>query len=594
MAGCLCKRGKCKTCKTMCPRCQCTCDGIDIALKMSNVRGKHLPKTPPPVRPKRAAATDAAKAITKQTAVMDVDEPLEQGMGLGYRSLRNAFQLFGIPESAYRALPSAAARKDASLATSDSEGFGRMARPASKVIADFAHMLYPGNPAALVGAAFIRAKRLLQNAEAREQGEQDELEDEAGEQDEAGGQDEAGEQDETGEQDEGDEAGGQDDDVEADGQEVSEAGERDEEQQPGPSKAEQLQARAWKVEAGMDVLKGVIEASMKGSKEARVGRAIASAFGKRVLEITGITMGKKALDLARKDRESLLRGAGIEETIYSRTRFNTETLERAVDFIVSPSNVGMLSWGEKVVELSPYERVVLPSLRRRKTMLDLYRSYINVHNDKAGRLGRTSFYELAAAITSRGERMLTAVDYVTGVLVNDTVELLQTISDDFEPDAERRQQLTNDLELVGHFLRHQYDEHALCNDDEVPTHGIAFGLGLAPQSEGEQRAGRCNACVFPFFHLDQVWSVIDRCETKTQDSKDDAKMVVGDIAHKWRLYMGHRVRVVNQQHAIETRVAEMKAQCVRRKKGDRALMTIDWKMKVRGSGSWRRAAGGEY
>lgn len=83
MAGCLCKRGKCKTCKTRCPRCQCTCDGIDIALKMSNVRGKHLPKTPPPVRPKRAAATDAAKAITKQTAVMDVDEPLEQGMGLG-------------------------------------------------------------------------------------------------------------------------------------------------------------------------------------------------------------------------------------------------------------------------------------------------------------------------------------------------------------------------------------------------------------------------------------------------------------------------------------------------------------------------------
>lgn len=302
MAGCHCKRGKCKTCKTRCPRCQCTCDGIDIALKMSNVRGKHLPKTPPPVRPKRAAATDVAKAITEQTAVMDVDEPLEQGMGLGYRSLRNAFQLFGIPESAYRELPSATARKDASLATSDSEGFGRMARAASKVIADFAHMLYPGNPAALVGAAFTGAKRLLQNAEAREQDEEGEPEDEAGE------------QDETGEQDEGNESGGQDDDVEADGHEVSETGEQDEEQQPGSSKAEQLQARARKVEAGMDVLKGVIEASMKGSKEVRVARAIASAFGEQVLEIMGITMDKKALDLARKDLESLLRGAGIEET----------------------------------------------------------------------------------------------------------------------------------------------------------------------------------------------------------------------------------------------------------------------------------------
>jgi hypothetical protein len=89
MTGCPCKRGKCKTCKTRCPRCQCTCDGFANALKMSNVRGKHLPKTPPA---KRAAATDAAKDITKQTAVMDVDEPLEQGLGLGYRSLRDAFE----------------------------------------------------------------------------------------------------------------------------------------------------------------------------------------------------------------------------------------------------------------------------------------------------------------------------------------------------------------------------------------------------------------------------------------------------------------------------------------------------------------------
>ena len=134
MAGpCLCKRGKCKTCKTKCPRCQCTRDGLSIALKVSNVRGKHLPKSSSPlsVRPKRAAATDADEAIKRITTI-EVDEPLEKGAGSGYRSLREMFLWFGFTDGAYKALPSSTARKDASLATSDPEGFRRMARAISQ------------------------------------------------------------------------------------------------------------------------------------------------------------------------------------------------------------------------------------------------------------------------------------------------------------------------------------------------------------------------------------------------------------------------------------------------------------------------------
>jgi hypothetical protein len=81
----------------------------------------------------------------------------------------------------------------------------------------------------------------------------------------------------------------------------------------------------------------------------------------------------------------------------------------------------------------------LPALKRRKTLLDLLCAYINAHKVKADSVGRSQFHKLAAAITSRGERMLTAVDYVTAVLVHDTVELMQTISDDLAPDATRRQ-----------------------------------------------------------------------------------------------------------------------------------------------------------
>ena len=40
------------------------------------------------------------------------------------------------------------------------------------------------------------------------------------------------------------------------------------------------------------------------------------------------------------------------------------------------------------------------------------------------------FYEILSKITNGGEKILTAVDYVTGVLVNDQGTLLQRIVDD--------------------------------------------------------------------------------------------------------------------------------------------------------------------
>lgn len=50
----------------------------------------------------------------------------------------------------------------------------------------------------------------------------------------------------------------------------------------------------------------------------------------------------------------------------------------------------MLSWGEKKVELSPDELVMLPSLKLLKPLLDLYCSFVKAHCVKVNRLGRTS------------------------------------------------------------------------------------------------------------------------------------------------------------------------------------------------------------
>ena len=116
----------------------------------------------------------------------------------------------------------------------------------------------------------------------------------------------------------------------------------------------------------------------------------------------------------------------------------------------------------------------------------------------------------------------------------------------------------------------------------MPTHRLASEL--AP--DGSARTAATHAS----FTSPGAERHLNNCETKTHDSTNDARKVVDDIAHKWRLYMGHCNRVVDQQRAIEAHVYE-RAQCVRGEKGDRALVTIDCKIKVRGSGSWPRAAG---
>ena len=97
-----------------------------------------------------------------------------------------------------------------------------------------------------------------------------------------------------------------------------------------------------------------------------------------------------------------------------------------------------ISWETKDIKLTDNETVTLPALTRQKAPKHLYENYLVFCNDKdtdaAGEsfpsISRGMFYEILTKITNGGEKMLTAVDYVTGVLVNDQVTLLQRIVDD--------------------------------------------------------------------------------------------------------------------------------------------------------------------
>ena len=131
----------------------------------------------------------------------------------------------------------------------------------------------------------------------------------------------------------------------------------------------------------------------------------------------------------------------------------------AVSCILSPVNVGVLSWGTKVVKLSEQESVTLPCVTRRKTRKHMFDDYCKVFERQAQILGRSTFYRIVKEITGGEEKIFTAVDYVTGVLVHDSIEMLQKISDDFVHNNVDKVTLSRQLELVRNFFKQQYDSH---------------------------------------------------------------------------------------------------------------------------------------
>ena len=99
------------------------------------------------------------------------------------------------------------------------------------------------------------------------------------------------------------------------------------------------------------------------------------------------------------------------------------------------------------------ETVILPSLTRRNSPKHMYENYMALcsergTNSAAGDLCQSispgKFYEILGKITAGEEKMLCAVDYVSGVLVNDQITLLQRTVDDIV-DAEKKPMLTNNI-----------------------------------------------------------------------------------------------------------------------------------------------------
>ncbi|EGZ21179.1 hypothetical protein PHYSODRAFT_457107, partial [Phytophthora sojae] len=56
--------------------------------------------------------------------------------------------------------------------------------------------------------------------------------------------------------------------------------------------------------------------------------------------------------------------------------------------------------------------------------------------------------------------------------------------------------------------------------------------------------------------------------------------VLNDAFEKMELFLGHRVRVVNQQRALQETVDEIRERCIEQNYSDEVLVIIDCKMKM--------------
>lgn len=88
-----------------------------------------------------------------------------------------------------------------------------------------------------------------------------------------------------------------------------------------------------------------------------------------------------------------------------------------------------MSWGIKSVLVQSSGEVTLPKLTRKTPIYNMYLLYKELVKDDSEKLKFTSFYCICRILTSNDESMLSSIDYVSELLVNETSETLQDIID---------------------------------------------------------------------------------------------------------------------------------------------------------------------
>lgn len=98
-------------------------------------------------------------------------------------------------------------------------------------------------------------------------------------------------------------------------------------------------------------------------------------------------------------------------------------MEKAVRFILSSKNTQLLSWGE-ITTMVGSKKVTLPKITRKKITKYIHDDYLEYTRGDSKIVSRSKIFEI---IGTDDMKAATAVDYATGILVNDNCERLQAL-----------------------------------------------------------------------------------------------------------------------------------------------------------------------
>lgn len=251
-----------------------------------------------------------------------------------------------------------------------------------------------------------------------------------------------------------------------------------------------------------------------------------SALSKKVTD-GAITIKPCTYASIRRDFTLLENGIELERDTKNSCKYSTAVVEKAVRFILSPQNTQILAWGERQITVG-LKKVSLPKITRKRIPKYIYDGYLeHVQNDSES-LKRTKMYEIIGAITANDMKAATAVDYATGVLVNDNCDRLEKILETIN-DHEMQFEMQKKLKTLCTIVKYHLDKAVFePNSNEFDTHCLRFALKDIASSTGNLRS--CATCQRVF----EIMEEFQRCLPA------DTHSYLLDSKQKFRLYMGHR------------------------------------------------------
>ena len=281
--------------------------------------------------------------------------------------------------------------------------------------------------------------------------------------------------------------------------------------------------------------------------------------------------------LARADYNLLLEGNNLEKKKYSYSSKSDRTIKSAVEFVLSDKFSIPTSYGTHEVYLGDNETISFPNIMRAQTRTIIIDSYLR-HTKNQPHLGRKTMYEILRHITSTDEVILTAIDYVTSLLVNEPCEVLQSIINKCLHPS-KQVYATSIVLCARNFLKHQYADHVSRSNEVVPIcyHGIDYGL----LKDGLPRTSHdCCACKFPFYSTSKLKELVRQSPSSDKEMIDDAIHVIDNTTEKFALYMGHVCRKRSQSSQIKDREKYIQKCCEHSKgKDTKCIAVMDFKMK---------------